>query len=95
MNVHIFTEAPAGIWTASLVAGVAATTMYPATRTTMIDRRENWSLSCVQLGMHTHFNALEKPHDRQVCAAASPNGTSTGGNGLAHYKGQRAICVCL
>ena len=54
-------KAPAGIWSASPVAG---TTMYPATRTTMIDRREKWSLSelCATRNVYTRLNTLEKSH---------------------------------
>ena len=72
---------PATIWTGP---SLADTTMYTATRSTMIDRMEKWSLSELwQLGIyiifiyiyiymymyiHKHLNTLEKPHDRQVCA---------------------------
>ena len=63
----------------------------------MIDGREKWSPSelCATRNVYTHLNTLEKPHDRQVCAdpaAANLYGTWTGGNGLAQYKGQTAIC---
>ena len=49
----------------------------------------------MKLEMYTHAEThWKKTHDRQVCAdpaAANFWGTWTGGNGVAHYKGQRAI----
>ena len=63
----------------------------------MMDRKGKWSDSelCATRNVYTRLNTLEKRHDRQVCAdpaAANFWGTWTGGNGVAHYKGQRAIC---